>query len=278
MKMIRLVLDSNCDLTPEFCSENDIEMIPLSVSFGKEVFVENIDMTKKEFYEKMADSEELPKTSQPSPQQYLDVFERLASEGHKIIVLTVTSALSGCYQSAMIAKSMCENAVIEIIDTKNAAIGVQIQALEILKMIQNGELFEVILEKAKENVQKTRLLATIDTLKNLIKGGRVSKAEGFLGTLVDIKPMVTFNQEGKITSCAKSRGMKAALRKMAEHMKSEQIDDSKVMVCGYTAQNEHLKKFLEMIPNVSFNAEVEVGAVIGTHAGPGAAAVAYFVK
>ena len=171
--MIKLVLDSNCDLTLEFCQKHDIEMIPLSVAFGQKVYTENIDMSKKEFYEMMEISEELPKTSQPSPQQYFDVFEKLAKEGHQMIVLTVTSALSGCYQSAMIAKQMCENAVIEIIDTKSAAIGVQIQALEILKMIQKGEIFENILKKAKENVEKTRLYATIDTLKNLIKGGRV---------------------------------------------------------------------------------------------------------
>ena len=162
--MIKLVLDSNCDLTMEFCQKHDIEMIPLSVAFGQKVYTENVDMTKKEFYEMMETSEELPKTSQPSPQQYFDVFEKLAKEGHQMIVLTVTSALSGCYQSAMIAKQMCEDAVIEIIDTKNAAIGVQIQALEILKMIQKGEIFENILVKAKENVEKTRLYATIDTV------------------------------------------------------------------------------------------------------------------
>ena len=162
--MIKLVLDSNCDLTMEFCQKHDIEMIPLSVAFGQKGYTENVDMTKKEFYEMMETSEELPKTSQPSPQQYFDVFEKLAKEGHQMIVLTVTSALSGCYQSAMIAKQMCEDAVIEIIDTKNAAIGVQIQALEILKMIQKGEIFENILVKAKENVEKTRLYATIDTV------------------------------------------------------------------------------------------------------------------
>ena len=102
---------------------------------------------------------------------------------------------------------LCENAVIEIIDTKSAAIGVQIQALEILKMIQKGEIFENILKKAKENVEKTRLYAMIDTLKNLIKGGRVSKTEGLLGALVDIKSMITFNKEGRIVSCANSRSL-----------------------------------------------------------------------
>ena len=276
--MIKLVLDSNCDLTMDFCQKHDIEMIPLSVAFGQKVYTENVDMTKKEFYEMMEVSDELPKTSQPSPQQYLEVFERLAKEGHQMIVLTVTSALSGCYQSAMIAKQMCEEAVIEIIDTKNAAIGVQIQALEILKMIQSGEVFENILTKAKENVEKTRLFATIDTLKNVIKGGRVSKAEGLIGTLVDIKPMITFNKEGRIISCAKSRGMKMALRKMAEQIKTEKIDFSKAIVCGYTAHTDNLKRLLGLMGDVRFDAEVEVGAVIGTHAGPGAAAVAYFVE
>ena len=276
--MIKLVLDSNCDLTSEFCQKHGIEMIPLSVAFGQKVYTENIDMSKKEFYEMMEISEELPKTSQPSPQQYFDVFEKLAKEGHQMIVLTVTSALSGCYQSAMIAKQMCENAEIEIIDTKSAAIGVQIQALEILKMIQKGEIFENILKKAKENVEKTRLYATIDTLKNLIKGGRVSKAEGLLGTLVDIKPMITFNEEGRIVSCAKSRGMKMALRKMAEHIRSEKIDFSKTIVCGYTAHADNLKRLIGLMSDVRYDAEVEVGAVIGTHAGPGAAAVAYFVE
>lgn len=278
--MVRLVVDSSCDLTPDFCQNNDVEMIPLSVAFKDKLYYENIDMTKDEFYKMMVESDELPKTSQPSPQEYLNLFEKLSKQGHEIVVLTVTSALSGCYQSAMIAKSMCENAKIEIIDTKNAAIGVQIQALEIIKMIKSGLLFDKIVEIAKENVAKTRLIAAIDTLQNLVKGGRVSKTEGLVGTLVDLKPLVSFDPEGKIVSIAKSRGMKRALKLMLEKMKSEVIDDTKAMVCGYTANPVNMNRLLEMIDDVKiqFESYVSVGAVIGTHAGPNAAAVAYFVK
>ena len=278
--MVRLVLDSNCDLSVDFCKAHEIEMIPLSVAFGKELYYENINLSKSEFYEKMENSLELPKTSQPSPQQYLEVFERLAKEGHQIIVLTVTAALSGCYQSAMLAKQMCEKASIEIIDTKNAAIGVQIQALEILKMIQAGLCFDKIVAAAKENVSKTRLIAGIDTLRNLIKGGRVSKATGLIGTLADIKPLVTFDQEGKIITLAKSRGIKRAIKSMIEHVSNEKVDHSKSKVCGFTSNPENMNKMIHGFKEcgIEFDHQVEVGAVIGTHAGPNAAAVAYFVE
>lgn len=278
--MIRLILDSNCDLSVEFCKVHQIEMIPLSVAFANEIYYENIDLTKHEFYEKMANSDVLPKTSQPSPQQYLEVFQRLAEEGHQMIVLTVTSALSGCYQSAMLAKKMCQDAQIEVIDTKTAAIGVQIQALEILKMIEMGLSFDQIVKNAKENAAKTRLIAVIDTLNNLIKGGRVSKATGLIGTFVDIKPLITFDKEGKIVTLAKSRGMKRAMKTLIEHVSESSVDFSKSKVCGYTADPHHMNVMISGFEQagICFDHSVEVGAVIGTHAGPNAAAVAYFVK
>lgn len=278
--MIRLVLDSTCDFSLEYASKHHIEIVPLSVTFGEKVYKENIDLTKEEFYKMMAASDDLPKTSQPSPQDFLNVFEQLTSEGHQIICLTVTSALSGTYQSAMLAKTICGSEDIEIIDTKNVAMGIQIQAMEILKMIEQGLSFETIVEKAKENVSKVRLMAAVDTLENLIKGGRLSKTEGLIGSLISIKPVIGFNEEGTIATLGKFRGMKKAISNMIEIARNDDVDGSKAMCVGYTANPENMNRMLEgmLDSRFHFEAQFAVGAVIGTHAGPNAAAIAYFVK
>ena len=278
--MIRLVLDSTCDFTLDFAKKHNIEIVPLSVAFGTEVYRQNIDLTTEEFYEKMAASKELPKTSQPSPQAFLEVFERLSEEGNEIICLTATGALSGTYQSAVIAKQMCSDACIEVIDSKNVAMGIQIQALEILRMIEEEMSFGDIVKQAQENVSKARLMAAIDTLENLIKGGRLSKAEGMVGTLISIKPVVCLDEQGTIKTLGKSRGMRRAISSMIELAKQEDVDIHKPMTCGYTANPENMERMLTQLEGSCFTFEMKshVGAVIGTHAGANAAAMAYFVK
>ena len=278
--MIRLIMDSTCDFTQEFINQHNIEIVPLSVLFGNEVYKETIDLSIEEFYQKMASSKELPKTSQPAPQLFLEAFEKARASKDQLIVLTISSGISGTYQSACMAKAMCTDQEIEVIDTKSVSIGIQIQVLEILKMIEQGKEYHDIVAQARENVNHVRLIALINTLENLIKGGRLSKVEGMVGSLISIKPFITFDEEGKLETLGKSRGTRKGIATMIDTMKSHDLDEGKAMACGYTGVNEALEQFLKANDDARFVPALNtaIGAVIGTHAGANACAAAYFVK
>ena len=278
--MIRLVVDSTFDFSNEFISSHNIVVVPLSVQFGTQSYKEKIDLTTEEFYQKMSASSELPKTSQPAPQLWLEVFEKAVESKDQLIVMRLSSGLSGTNQSACMAAELCTDADIEIIDTKNVTLGAQVQALEVLRMIDAGFSFEEVVSKARENVSKVRLIALINTLENLIKGGRLSKVEGTVGALIAIKPFISVDEEGKLVTLSKSRGLRKGISTMVETMKNDNLDVSKPMVTGYTYLDETLNQFLSACDDERFNPEMNsnIGAVVGTHAGSNACAAAYFVK
>ena len=278
--MIRLVVDSTFDFSNEFISSHELDVVPLSVQFGTQSYKEKIDLTTEEFYQKMSASSELPKTSQPAPQLWLDVFEKAVETKDQLIVMTLSSGLSGTYQSACMAKELCSDATIEIIDTKNVTLGSQIQALEVLRMIEQGMAYDEIVAQARENVSKVRLFALINTLENLIKGGRLSKVEGAVGSLIAIKPFISVDEEGKLVTVSKSRGLRKGISTMVETMKQDDMDPSKSMVCGYTYLDESMNQFLTACDDERFVPEFKtnIGAVVGTHAGTNAVGVAYFIK
>lgn len=278
--MIRLVMDSTCDFSQDFAKKHNIDIVPLSVIFGTEVYKENIDLSVDDFYKKMAASTELPKTSQPAPQLFLEVFEKARENNDQVIVMTISSGISGTYQSACMAANMCADLQVEVIDTKNVTLGVQVQALEVLRMIERGMDYQSIVEKARENVSKVRLIALINTLENLVKGGRLSKVEGMVGSLISIKPFITLDAEGKIETLGKSRGTRKGIATMIDTMKNDELDCSKPMVAGYTGISETMDQFMSACNDDRFQPELvsKIGAVIGTHAGSNAAAAAYFVK
>lgn len=278
--MIRLVVDSTFDFSSEFISSHNVDVVPLSVQFGAQSYREKIDLTTEQFYQKMAACSELPKTSQPAPQLWLEVFEKAQETKDQLIVMTLSSGLSGTYQSACMAANLCAGIDIEIIDTKNVTIGAQIQALEVLRMIESGLSFEEVVSKARENVSKVRMIALINTLENLIKGGRLSKVEGAVGSLIAIKPFISVDDEGKLVTLSKSRGLRKGISTMVETMKNDDVDSSKPMVCGYTYQDETLNQFLSACDDDRFVPELtsNIGAVVGTHSGANACAAAYFVK
>lgn len=278
--MIRLVVDSTFDFSSEFISSHNVDVVPLSVQFGVQSYREKIDLTTEQFYQKMAACSELPKTSQPAPQLWLEVFEKAQETNDQLIVMTLSSGLSGTYQSACMAANLCTGIDIEIIDTKNVTIGAQIQALEVLRMIESGLSFEEVVTKARENVSKVRMIALINTLENLIKGGRLSKVEGAVGSLIAIKPFISVDDEGKLVTLSKSRGLRKGISTMVETMKNDDVDSSKPMVCGYTYQDETLNQFLSACDDDRFVPELtsNIGAVVGTHSGANACAAAYFVK
>lgn len=275
----KIITDSTADLLPHW--REKVSVVPLTLNFGEEVYVDGVTIGHKEFYEKLVETDTLPTTSQASPAAFSDVFSRLG-KGEEAVVITLSAALSGTYQSAMIAAADFDN--IYVVDSRSAAIGGGIlvaRAIELAEQGLSGKEIAATLEKEKDKIV---LMALVDTLEYLKRGGRVSKTVAFAGSILNIKPVIALD-EGKIVMLGKARGSKQGNNLLVQQIeKAGGVDFSKPLLLGYTglsdallkkyiADSEHLwAEGVEQVPYTT------IGSVIGTHAGPGAVAVAFFKK
>lgn len=254
----------------------------MTVSIGDQEYIDGVTITRQEFYEKMAISDVLPKTSQAGPAAYEKMFRKVTDQGDSAVVIAPGAQLSGTYQSAMMAAAEFEN--IYVIDSGAVAIGAGVLTARALQLAESGLDAASIAQILEQEKGKIYMVARLDTLDNLQRSGRISKTLAFAGTLLDIKPMVAV-RDGKIVMAGKARGGSQGNQLMLRHIQRQGgIDWSKPILLGYTGlSDELLQDFLESSAN--FWAELpqtppvtSVGGVIGTHAGPGAISVAYFRK
>ena len=275
-----IITDSTCDISKEQQDILNVEVVPLSVNFGDKSYLDGIDITKKEFFRMLAESSENPTTSQPSPESFLEVFSRHKEQGNEVVFIGLSSVLSGTCQSARIAKEMCDYDKIHIVDSLSATAGMELPVRVACDMRDKGENAAAIAEKITALVPKVRLFAVVDTLKYLVRGGRLSKTAGVIGGALGIKPLITV-ADGAVVSIGTARGQKNAYEKLTDIVKSADIDSTKPMMLTFTEnrENMHMLEMHMLESGVNYSWKYgEVGSVIGTHVGPGAAAVAYFVK
>ena len=280
---VKLIVDSAADIIPSEAKELGIIHIPLKVLFGEEEYADAVDMTHNEFYEKLIESDVLPTTSQIPPADFMDVFEEVTEAGDTAVVITISSKLSGTYQSAMIAAEDYEGKVF-VVDSENACIGERVLTLRGLELVKQGMEAEEIAKILDEEKKKVRMLALLDTLEYLKKGGRISAAAALAGNLLSIKPVIGV-EEGVISQLGKARGSKQGnnlLRELIHNCGG--INLGKPYCLAYSGLSDKLlqkyiadsgelwKEQAEELPIAT------VGCVIGTHAGPGAIAVAFFEK
>ena len=275
-----IVTDSTCDIEKSVLDRMNVEMVPLTVLFGDESYRDGIDLTKKEFFEKLASSSVNPTTSQPTPDLFLEVFNKHKAEGSEIVYIGISSVLSGTIQSAKIAKEMCGYDNIYIVDSLCATAGIDLLVRVACNMRDSGESAKAIAERMEQLVPKLRLYAYVDTLKYLVRGGRVSKVAGAIGGALGVKPLIAVG-DGAVVSIGTARGQKLAFDKLCSIVKEADVDTSLPMMMLHS-QNEENMRLMEVYMqenglDYSWNYG-EVGSVIGTHVGPGAVAVAYFVK
>jgi DegV family protein with EDD domain len=253
------------------------------VRFGDTEFVDGVTITHKEFYEKLIESDELPTTSQPTPDAFSQVFQKVVDAGDKAVVLTVSSELSGTYQSACIAAADFPGSIY-VVDSRTVTIGTGILAQLAVELAQEGLDVETIVQRLTAERDNVRLIAMLDTLEYLKKGGRISKTVAFAGNLLAIKPVVCV-EDGVIKMLGKARGSKQANNLLVEEIrKTGGVDFSKPVLLGYTGLSDILlKKYIEdsaalWSESPTPPAYTPIGSVIGTHAGPGAIAAAFFAK
>ncbi|MBW8381939.1 MAG: DegV family protein, partial [Youngiibacter sp.] len=221
MEKIKIVTDSTADLTRELIEEYDIEVVPLTVHIGEESFRDG-SLTLDEFFDRMKKSASFPTTSQVNPQDFHDVYKKYLAEGYKILSVHISSALSGTGQSAQIAKDMLESDDIVIIDTMNVSAGIMLSLIEAGKMVKAGKSLQEIEAEVRSHKDRIKVLASFDTLENLVRGGRLSKAAGAVGGILGIKPILTV-KDGRLEMKDKVRGTKKALKALTDFAEAAKV-------------------------------------------------------
>lgn len=279
MGKVGLVVDSTCDLGPEWLAQHDIVMVPLKVLFGDTTYLDWIDLTPTAFYEKLATSPVLPKTSQPSPAEFTAVYTALAEQGcDEIVSIHLTAALSGTFESATLAASG-SSIPVRVIDTHIVSAGYALVVQAALDAREAGGDGAAIETAARHIIDNAKLLFALDTLDYLVKGGRAGKAQGLAASLLNIKPVLTFNSEGTIEPFKKVKGTKKALAEIAGQI-AEASREHRVRVSILHSIAPQLAEDLRAeIDAAGADYElmhiVTIGAVIGTYAGPGAVGAVY---
>ena len=276
----RIIVDSTADLMPEYKSR--VSVVPLTVHFGEEEYIDGVTIDHKIFYEKLIESDVLPSTSQATPDAFMKEFEKAKTAGEAAVVITLASKFSGTYQSAMIAAAEYED--IYVVDSASAAMGSGILVELAFRLLDEGKPAEEIAAILEEEKKKIVIVALVDTLEYLKKGGRVSKTVAFAGTVLNIKPVLSV-VDGEINMLGKARGSKMGNNLLVQEIdKAGGIDFSKPVLLGYSGISDALlQKYIEdsryiWEGNLKEVRYTTVGSVIGTHAGPGAVVVAFFKK
>lgn len=275
---VRIIIDSTTDLAPKL--EGQVTIVPLTVRFGTEEYIDGVTITHEEFYNKLVESNVLPTTSQATPAAFEEVFKEVAAAGDSAVVITVASQFSGTCQSARIAAEDYDN--IYVVDSGSVTMGAGILTEFALRCACSGmEAAQIaeLLEKKKEDIC---LIALLDTLEYLKKGGRISSAVAFAGGLLNIKPVINV-KDGVIHMLGKARGSKQGNNLLVQEIgKAGGIDFAMPILLGYSGLSDVLlKKYIaDSAPlwenGVDSLRYTSIGSVVGTHAGPGAIAAAFF--
>lgn len=278
---VRIVLDSSADFPQELKSRFSVVALPLF--FGDEEYLDGVTITYKEFYEKLVETDVMPTTSQPTPGAFADAYREALEEYDEVVVITLSSQLSGTYQSACIAADDFPGKVF-VVDSLSATIGTGALAQLALSLADQGLPAAVIASRLSEERNNLQLIAMVGTLEYLKRGGRLSKTAAIAGELLSIKPVIGI-VEGKVAILGKARGSKQAGNMLVKLIQDcGGVDFEKPVILGYTGLSDALLvKYIDdskdlWVDSPTPLAVTPVGSIIGTHAGPGAIAAAFFKK
>lgn len=275
MARVKVITDSTSDIPKHLVEELNIRVIPLKVHFGNETFLDGENLTAEEFYQRIANSETFPTTSQPSPVDFEQAYRQAIAEGYTdILSIHLSSALSGTYQSALIAKEAVssEEVKIEVLDSRTATFAIGNMVVEAARAAKAGKSLDECIKIAKRVRETQVLLGYLDTLDYLQKGGRIGKAAALVGSLLRIKPIISLDDEGEVVAVEKVRGKKKAVRRIFECLTEQIPKGSKVSVAiFYGAMQEEGKEWFQKaneLYDVQESTFSFIGPVIGSHTGP----------
>lgn len=276
---IKIITDSASDMVEE--TRGNFTCLPLTITFGEEEYLDGINLSHREFYEKLIESDELPHTSQATPFAFEEEYKKAVENGDQAIVITISSKLSGTWQSAMCAAQEFEGKVF-VVDSENVTIGQHVLVEYALRLRDQGKTAEEIVAELERSKKRIRLVALLDTLEYLKKGGRISKTVAFAGGLLSIKPVIAI-EDGEVVILGKARGSKQGNNLLCQEIeKTGGIDFAMPHFLGYTGLSDALLQKYIRDSEALWKGRLDklqittVGGAIGTHAGPGAIAVAFF--
>ncbi len=279
---IKIVTDSTADLSPELLRRYSIEVIPLSVNFGDQVYLDGKDLTPQEFLEKVKTSSVFPKTAQPSPADFLELFRRIAAEGHEILYIGISSDLSGTFASASLAAQELSGVPIELVDSRNLSMGIGLLVLHGAEMVQKGMALKEVAERLRTMAPRIKTSFIVESLDFLYKGGRLSRTQAIIGNVLQIHPRIEV-VGGKLIMAEKFRGSKAkANNRLLEWATEEKelIDDRWISVT-HCHDHDSAASLAERLREMNLAQEVvitEAGAVISSHCGPGTVGILFLQK
>lgn len=276
----KVLVDSSSDIPFDKAAAAGIITVPMPVSIDGKNFLEGVDLQTDEFYSNFASFKELPKTSQPNPNSLLEAYEKILSEGHEVAAIHLSSGLSATVATARMVREMTSAPErVHIIDSLGASFGYGLLALFAQDTLKSAQSWEEAENTILDYRKHLRYVFTLDTLEYLVKGGRVSKPAGFIGGLLDVKPVMHITPEGKIEPFAKVRTRRAAIRKLVDVMEQEKVDLAQQIigishsVCYGEAQilAEEIRQRFK-VKDIWIS---EIGCVVGSHTGPGTLALFY---
>ena len=278
---VKIIVDSACDIPQQQGEELGIKILPLRYLLGEEEFLDGVTISNTEFYEKLEGSDLFPKTSQITPYQYEKAFEEALEECDEVLCMTMSSGVSGCYQSARMGREDFDDKVL-VFDSRHFCFSYTVLVKYAVMLRDQGLSAAEIYAKLTEALGKVRIIAAFDTLEYLKMGGLISCTASAIGTVLGIKPIITIT-DGKVDVLKLARGTKKSYVEVNRYMaKGGEIDLDMPFVCGYTGTSSvRTDNFMKEYGNKYFNKEVEelvVGTTVGSYAGPKAFALAYFVK
>jgi len=271
---VRIVTDSSCDLPTELVQELGITVVPLYVRFGEEVYREQVDISLDEFYKRLEQGPIHPVTIQPSPQDFVTAYQKVASEADGIVSIHISSKLSGTFNSALQGKKLLEKDFpIEVVDSQIITVGLALICIAAAKMAKAGESLASVVEEVKQMLPNIRLLALLDTLKYLQKGGRIGKAKALLGSILNVKPMITL-KEGEVVPAGQTRSRSKGIERLFSFVES--VSNIEDLVIAYNTTPDEAQALAERLGSILTKEAVKVirlGTTLGVHMGPGGLAI-----
>ena len=267
---VRVVTDSSSDLSPQVAQELGITVVPLYLHFGDKVYRDGVDINHDEFYRKLVDSPVHPTTSQPPPLDFAEVYNGLAKETDEVVSLHLSSKTSGTYSSALRGKEMIrEGCRIEVVDTLSVSMGLGLIAMAAARLAKAGESLQGVMDEISQAIYATRIIGLFDTLRYLLLGGRIGKAKALLGTLLNVKPLLTM-RDGEILPLGMARTRARGVERLVDFVKSA-LHVQELAIIHSTTPDE-ASSLKERI--AAFLAEdrihiARLGPALGVHGGPG---------
>lgn len=271
MQKVSIVTDSTADLKPEIISKYNITVVPLRVFFGQEVFLDGVDITPDQFFRRQVQSKEISTTSQPTPVEFVDAYRPLAGAGNFIVSIHISSLMSGTVQSARLARTMLEYPDLEVVDSETASVVLGLMVINAARAASEGCSKDQILDMIREMKKNIEVYFAVDTLEYLQRGGRIGKAQAFLGTLLNVKPILTIN-EGLVSPYEKVRGKHKSQDRIIKIMQDKFGERKLQCFIVHGDDPEGLGRLKEKVLEKLNCAELfegRLGPVVGTHVGPG---------